>query len=204
MLAYFFSWVGVCVAAILVAWWQRDSISLFSARYWRFLGSPWKVVMFAIGLVGIVAIAPFTGDPTWDYFDAAIMAVLTYAFAPWSIGTLYRGLVMRSSTSGSIFLATVLWFFSASWSYDGYLLLRDGAYPPTWKWNLLVSGGLFLLAGLFWNFDWSAQRGTHLAFQRSDWPTPSRAPFRRIAVWCLPIAIWVGLLFLLIGLGFVG
>lgn len=204
MRAYLIAWVGICIVAVGVAWRQRGVISLFSAGYWRFLGRPWKLAMFAIGLAGIVAIAPFTGDPTWDHCDAAFMAGLTFAFAPWSVGTLYRGLAKRGADAASVFLAVVLWLFSASWSYDGYLLLRDGVYPPTWTWNLLVSGGLFLLAGLFWNFDWSARRGTHLAFQERDWPTTSRAPFRRVAVWCLPIAIWVGLLFLFIGLGVVG
>jgi len=46
--------------------------------------------LFLIALSAIVILAPYTGDPTWDYFDAAFMSILTYITAPWSVGTLFR------------------------------------------------------------------------------------------------------------------
>jgi len=38
----------------------------------------------------MVALAPYSGDPTWDYADAAFMCILTYITAPWAVGVLYR------------------------------------------------------------------------------------------------------------------
>jgi hypothetical protein len=59
-------------------------------------------------------------------------------------------------------VALCLWLFSASWSYDLYLLLRDGSYPVTWLANLFASSLLYLSAGLFWNLHWTARTGGDL------------------------------------------
>ncbi len=192
---YLASWVTLTLLATAIALHARATLSLFHRPYRAFLLAPWKLAMFAIALVGMVAIAPYSGDPTWDWFDAALMATLTFATAPWAIAVLYRTLARRQLHVPTVYVALVLWLFSASWSYDGYILLRDGAYPRTWPWNLLVSSSLYLLAGLFWNLDWSPDRGTHFSFQRDPWPTRSLAPFRRTAAWSLPIALAVALLF---------
>lgn len=33
----------------------------------------WKVVTFLIATIAMTVIAPYTGDPTWDYVDAPLM-----------------------------------------------------------------------------------------------------------------------------------
>ena len=196
---YMAAWVSTLIVSALVAVRARSAIGLFHADYWAFLLKPWKVTMFAVGLLGIVAMAPMTGDPTWDYFDAAFMAILAFTTAPWAVGTLYRAFTQEPRRLSPVFVAVTVWVFSASWSYDGYLLLRDGIYPATWTWNLVVSSCLYFLAGLFWNLDWSESRGSHFSFQQVRWPVPSTVPFRRVAVWCVPIAIGVALMFAAIG-----
>ena len=64
-----------------------------------------------------------------------------------------------------VYVSVCVWMFSASWSYDGYLVLRDGAYPFTWLPNIFASSVLYLSAGLFWNLQWREGRGVHF---RSD------------------------------------
>ncbi len=99
--------------------------------YWRFLARPWKLTTFAVAAAGLIVIAPYTGDPTWDHVDAAFMSILAFGTAPWAVETLYRAVrdrVPRRQT----FVALCVWLFSASWSYDLYLLVRDGHYPVTW------------------------------------------------------------------------
>jgi hypothetical protein len=56
----------------------------------------WKIVTFIISAIGLTVIAPYTGDPTWDYVDAAFMSILTYTTAPWVVGTIY--LTLRGKT----------------------------------------------------------------------------------------------------------
>ncbi len=68
---------------------ERHRLSLFSSDYRTFLGQPWRLTTFIIAAVGMVLVAPYTGDPTWDYFDALMMSVLTYLTAPWAVGTFY-------------------------------------------------------------------------------------------------------------------
>jgi len=75
-----------------------------------------------------------------------------------------------------LFVAICLWLFSVSWSYDLYLVLRDGSYPTTWLANLLLSASLYLPAGLLWNLDWRPQRGVTFSFLESDWPQARQRP----------------------------
>jgi hypothetical protein len=75
------------------------------------------------------------------------MSALTFATAPWSVGVLYlaaRGQAPRWKA----FVAVCCWLFSASWSYDLYLVLRDGYYPLAWWSNLVLSSCLYASAGL--------------------------------------------------------
>ena len=65
----------------------------------------------------ITLIAPYTGDPTWDYFDALFMSVLAFTTAPWTVGTLYR-VVQSQLPARQGFVAFGVGMFSASWSYD--------------------------------------------------------------------------------------
>lgn len=172
------AWVylGAWVAATLVAigLWLRSprEVTLLSRAHRRALRTPWKLATFGIAAGFFVLVAPLSGDPTWDYVDAALMSGLTYLTAPWAVGTLQRGLRGRSPRR-ALYVAVVAWCFSASFSYDGWLVIRDGRYPPTWAQNLLVSSILYIAAGLFWSLTEVPGRGVVFAFQLDPWP-PAR------------------------------
>jgi len=151
----------------------------------------WKLVAFIIALPGITAIAPYTGDPTWDYVDAILMSFLAYATAPWDVGILYR-LSRYQSSWYKLFIALCIWMFSVSWSYDAYLLLRDGMYPATWFSNLFASSILYCCAGLFWSLEWTKHRGVHFSFTESSWPYAHvGGGFRQVIWYGLPFAMLV-------------
>ncbi|HXF65089.1 MAG TPA: hypothetical protein VNK67_00115 [Burkholderiales bacterium] len=186
---YLAAWMVACLAAIAVFWRRRRAFAVSHATYWRFLFVPWKVITFAIAALGITLIAPYTGDPTWDHFDAAFMSVLTYLTAPWAVGAIYLSLRGRLPAFQA-YAAACAWLFSASWSYDLYLLLRDGHYPGTWLPNLFASSVLYVAAGLLWNLDWRAGKGVVFAFTEPGWPAPPEAgAFRRIVWYALPFMI---------------
>jgi hypothetical protein len=89
------------------------------------------------------------------------------------------------------YVAACAWMFSASWSYDIYLVFRDGAYPITWFSNIFASSVLYLSAGLLWNLQWQSGRGVIFAFMAEGWPRPSGAgQFSRL--------VWIALPFMLI------
>ena len=103
----------------------------------------------------------------------------------------------RQAGWGEAYIAACLWLFSASWSYDLYLVWRDGIYPPTWQANLYLSSILYLLAGMFWNLDWTAGRGLHFAFMQDGWPAPNPNPVFTKLLWLgLPIMLFVAILIL--------
>ncbi len=166
---YLAFWLFLCALALFMFVRDPGAYSISSAGYRRFLCVRWKLVTFAIAACGITIVAPYTGDPTWDYIDAAFMSALTFVTAPWSVGTLYRSIRQCRFTRATL-LALCLWMFSASWSYDLYLLLRDGYYPDTWFSNIFASSVLYCSAGLLWNLEWRPGRGALFAFQEADWP----------------------------------
>lgn len=197
-------YVSVYVAATMLATWliarNRREISLLSFGYRELLKRPWKLITFAIAAIGLVAIAPYTGDPTWDYVDASFMSLLTFATAPWSIGTLSLSLQGRAILRDA-YVAVCLWLWTASWSYDLYILARDGHYPITWLPNLFASSVLYVSAGLLWNLDWRPNRGVIFAFSEPGWPQASEsgsffriaghaAPFILIAAGCVGYFFW--------------
>ncbi|MBF0501366.1 MAG: hypothetical protein HQM09_14595 [Candidatus Riflebacteria bacterium] len=165
---------------------------LFSRNYRDFLFVQWKVVTFFCSATLLALVAPYTGDPTWDYFDAGFMAVLTYFTAPWAVGTLYRFVRGRESVFPMLF-AIVCWMFSASWSYDLYLLIKQGQYPITWFANIGASSSLYLSAGLFWNLRWRESEGASFSFMHDVWPAKeSDINTLRLLLWGLPFAIIFG------------
>jgi len=176
---YLAGWIAASLLAVLVAVRHRRRIGLFGAGYRAFLAVRWRLCTFAIAAVCLVVVAPHTGDPTWDYWDAAFMSALAFATAPWALGTLYRGLRGHRDPA-ELYLAACVWLFSTSWSFDLYILLRDGFYPPAWLANLGASAILYGAAGLFWNLDWRAGRGVTFAFLEPDWPAPGGASFGRV------------------------
>ena len=145
---------------------------------------------------GIIVIAPYTGDPTWDYLDAFFMSALTYLTAPWAIGAIYN-VAKRKLDPLQAFVALCLWMFSVSWSYDLYLVLRDGDYPITWFSNIFASSVLYILAGLFWSLDWIQGRGVTFAFLENNWPYSTSGPtFSKIVLYVLPFMALVSFLIL--------
>ncbi len=169
----------------------RTAIELFHTRYWRWLFQGWKLVTFLISATAMVVIAPYTGDPTWDYVDAAFMSLLAYTTAPWVVGTVYLTLRGKRSLRYG-YIAFCLWLFSASWSYDLYLLIRDGYYPFTWLPNLFASSVLYVSAGLLWSLEYLPGRGVIFGFMAPDWPTESTTgSFTRIVWYALPFMILV-------------
>lgn len=190
-IGYIAIWSAACVAAIAVYARPPDAFCLSHSAYRNFLFVPWKLVTFAVAATALTLVAPYTGDPTWDYVDALYMSALTYLGAPWTVGVLYLS-VKRRLPFKHLYIALCLWMFSASWSYDLYILLRDGSYPATWLPNIFASSVLYLSAGLFWNLDWRAGRGITFSFIEPDWPHVSPAAgFSRIFWFALPFMLIV-------------
>jgi hypothetical protein len=187
MIAYVIAWAAACLVALGLFLMEPRAYAISRLEYWTFLGRPWKLTTFAAATVPLIAIAPYSGDLTWDYVDAGFMSVLTFATAPWVVGVLYRGPRRQA------WVALCLWLLSASWSYDLYLLIKDGYYPPTWLANIPDSSLLYFCAGLIWNLDWRPGRGLTFAFVEPHWLAPQRVPFRRLA--------WPALLMMLLVVG---
>ncbi len=187
---YLSAWVLFCGIALALFLSNVKAYSIVDPAYRRFLLAPWKLATFAVAAGGLAFAAPYTGDPTWDYIDAAFMSALTFLTAPWSVGILFRSLRERHCGRQTV-LALCLWMFSASWSYDLYLLLRDGYYPQTWFTNIFASSVLYCSAGLLWSLDWRPGRGVTFAFLETDWFFGApRIPLRKV--------IWAALPFMLL------
>lgn len=190
-LTYLLCWGSACIVAIVLMIKRRKNIELFHRAYWLGLAQGWKVITFLIAASLLTVVAPYTIDPTWDYIDALFMSILTYTTAPWAVSTLYLAL-QRKRKFDSIFIAVCIWMFSVSWSYDAYILLRDGNYPPTWLPNIFLSSIMYLAAGLFWSLEYVADRGVIFGFMQKNWPhAPSYSKFSRIVWYTLPFIILV-------------
>jgi hypothetical protein len=197
---YIAAWCLACVLALGLFFHNPRAFAIGGRSYWHFLGEPWKIATFIAGAGLITLVAPYTGDPTWDYVDGLFMSVLCFTTAPWVVATLYFKLRSKASWTEAC-IAVCAWLFSASWSYDIYLVWRDGDYPNTWFANLFASSVIYLAAGLFWNLEWQQKRGVIFSFMREGWPSrPRESAFFRLlgyaAVFALP-AIAAVLMFLL-------
>ncbi|MBJ6725260.1 hypothetical protein [Geomesophilobacter sediminis] len=196
MKLYLATYCTLTVFAFALIVINRRSCILLQPDYRRFLAVRWKVVTFLLGAVGTSIIAPYTGDPTWDYYDAFFMSTFTFLSAPWAIGIFWKAL-RRQCRWWELYCAVCLGLFSASWSYDLYILLRDGSYTPMWRENLYASSFLYLLAGLFWNLEWRTGRGATFAFFHAGWPSaPEKHPIGRIIWYILPVSLVVAWLFI--------
>lgn len=201
---YMVAWGLACLLSILLYLKERETYSITKSSYWRFICKPWKLITFFCAATGMTVIAPYTGDPTWDYFDALFMAVLTFLSAPWAVGALYKT-VRRQLPWRQGYVAVCLWMFSASWSYDLYLVCRDGYYPVTWDANILLSSILYLSAGLLWNLEWRPERGVTFGFLEGDWPNPATdGGFPKILWFALPFIILVAILIVSFVVPFLG
>ena len=192
--AYLAGYSLACLAAAVLMFRERGVLILFRPAYRRYLLTSWKTVTFAIAATGMIIIAPYTGDPTWDYVDAAFMSTLTFLTAPWSVGTLYLACQKKAKPS-HVYVAICIWMFSVSWSYDVYILLKHGYYPPTWLPNIVLSSILYFAAGAMWNLQRKEGRGVVFGFMAPDWPDADHElGFRQIGWFALPIMVLVSLM----------
>ena len=179
----------------------RYELDLFKKTYWNGLFQSWKLITFLIATVGLTLIAPYSGDWSWDYVDAIFMSVFTYISAPWVLGTLFLA-IKRKRNFATAYIAICLWMFSASWSYDLYILIRDGSYPMTWFANIFASSSLYLAAGFFWNLEYIKDRGVVFGFMEPNWPRiSSERSFKKVALYAflfmlIPTVIIVPFLYL--------
>ena len=189
--AYLSAYACACLIAVALMFRERGRLVLFHRRYWRFLGTGWKLTTFAIAAIAMTIMAPYTGDPTWDYVDALVMSVLTFLTAPWAVGTLYLAL-KRQASAVHVYIAACVWMLSVSWFYDVYILLRNGYYPPTWLANIVLSSILYFAAGLMWNLQRVPGRGVVFGFMQPGWPDPrNEIGFGRVASFALPFMLLV-------------
>jgi hypothetical protein len=168
--AYIGCWAAACVAAMVLAARYGRRFAIARREYWRGVVRPWKLLTFAVAFAGIVLVAPRSGDPTWDYWDAGFMAVLTYVTAPWTLGVVVRALKRQLRDRVEIYVAACAWLFSASFSYDLYIFLRDHHYPSSWSANIVASSALYAAGGAMWSLRWERGVGTSFAFLRDPWP----------------------------------
>jgi hypothetical protein len=140
--------------------------------YLRFLLMPWKLAIFVPAFLFVTFAGHYTDDETWDIVTGSGMSFLTFLTAPWALG-IYNQVVMRRRPKRYLIVAAALCLFSCSWFYDGYLLLRDGAYTVRWLGNLLLSPLVYLAAGYLWNLEAAPGRlGFAFSYSRRDWPCP--------------------------------
>lgn len=186
---YIACWSFACIVALALYLRKPAGFIISSRKYWHFLAEPWKLATFAAGAAVITLVAPYTSDPTWDHADGAFMSILCFATAPWVAGVLF--LLARGKAGWAEgYVAVCAWLFSACWSYDIYLVWRDGAYPATWLPNLLASSLIYLCAGLFWNLEWQRGRGVIFSFLKDNWPSrPEASSLWRVAPYALIFAI---------------
>jgi len=188
VIAYLLGWLLFCLVAVALYLREPAAYAFSHRAYWRFLAAPWKLGSFTLAALGLTLVAPYTGDPTWDYADALFMSLLTFLSAPWALGALYRGWRGRLPCR-QLPVALALWGFSAGWSYDLYILLRDGYYPATWLPNLVLSSMLYAAGGLMWSLELTTEGRVRFAFTAGDWPAPPRAAGLRLWLAALPFVL---------------
>lgn len=195
---YLVTWLAAVLASCgLVARGGGDRVWLTDARYLRFLVEPWKLVAFALSGTLITLVAPYSGDPTWDRVDGALISLTVYWASPWAIATLVRE--ARGRRRGDVLFVATSALLLPCWVYDGYILLRDSFYPATWTSNLVLSGAICVVAGLFWNLGASDGERSNFTFLRKSWPPTQRTPLRKV----LPFAVVLALPVLIAVLAFV-
>jgi hypothetical protein len=190
-IGYMACWIIISLVAIATYLRKPEAFSISSPGYRQFILVPWKLVTFVIATFSLTIIAPYTGDPTWDYFDSIFMSVFAFLGAPWVVGVLYL-FARKKETATTLFVALCIWMFSTSWSYDLYIVLKDGHYPATWFANIFASAVLYISAGLMWNLDWRKNRGMTFSFLESDWPfVATETKFSKIFWFAFPFMLLV-------------
>jgi hypothetical protein len=177
-LAYSIAWATASLAAIAGAVWRRDDVGLMTRDYAGFLLRPWKVAAFFVATSLVVAAAPYSGDWSWDTPDSILVSTAVFLLAPWSVAVLFRDSAARRFGLRWAVAFVALW--ATCWTYDAYILVRDGAYPPTWASNLGISGPLTVTAGMFWNLGRAESESSVFAFRWKEWPAAAPCSLRAV------------------------
>lgn len=196
---YVAAWSAFCVAAALVA---IRTVSLRSRDVVAFLTVPWKLAVFVPAILFVGFAGRFTDDETWDLVTGFGMGILTFGTSWWAVGAAAR-VVRRLAPPSHLLVAIAVTLFSSSWFYDGYLLLRDGAYTPRWQGNLMLSPTIYLCAGLLSNLEMHEGR-LGFAFTRASWPQPAGADSKRLSPAIVLTAIPLVIIAAWFLVGFVG
>lgn len=188
---YMYCWITACLLACFLMLRKPRQLEIYCNDYWTLLFQPWKFITFLVATIGMAVIAPYSGDPTWDYYDSTMMCVLAYLTAPWAIGTIY--LKIRGKTSWTkTYIAFCVWMFTASWSYDLYMFLKEGSYPMTWLPNIFASSVLYVCAGLMWSLEWYESRGVIFNFMQPNWPkSVEKSRPEKVMLYALPVIVLV-------------
>lgn len=170
MQIYLYTWMFFVLCACLLVMGYRKKWILCSKKYYVFLFSCWKVVIFILSLILILCIGLLELDNTWDVWVSIFMSIFTFVTAPYSVWVFYRYISNISRNYIELYIAIIVMCFSASWSYDAwnYFVLL-GYYPPTWWWNILYSLPLYILSWMVWNLDYSKNRGVFFSFMQIEW-----------------------------------
>ncbi|MEO5331009.1 MAG: hypothetical protein H7839_03230 [Magnetococcus sp. YQC-5] len=184
---YLIAWLSALIGSAYLLMRCPECYEISTRIYWKFLLQPWKMFSFVVSTALLALAAPYSGDPTWDYADSIIVALFTYTTSPWAVGVLYRS-VKAGTFSLKVFVALSL-FFTPCWSYDFYILIRDGYYPATWLPNLVISSTIALSAALFWNLAWHPDKGTCFAFMHDPWLEASAVPLKKLLIAAMIITV---------------
>jgi hypothetical protein len=187
---YLLFWLTLIFIALVILIRDRPSFEILKRPYFRFLFVPWKVATFLVAGAVMTLAAPYSGDYTWDYIDAAVMSVMTFLTAPWTTGVLYKFIKGKESFK-TAYVALCTAMFSFSWFYDGYIFLRDGFYPHTWLHNIVLSSMLYFSAGLLWNLEPAEKRTVAFSFERDGWPEGHpKTGFKEIFLASMPFLLF--------------
>jgi hypothetical protein len=167
LVRYLVGWLAFCALALVIA---VRSVRVRPPDAFAFLREPSKLLIFVPGVVFVTFAGRFTDDETWDVISGGGMSLLTALTAWWSVGTAAR-VVRKMAPPSHLVVVLAVTLFSSSWFYDGWLLLRDGAYTPRWLGNLMLSPTVYVCAGLVSNLE-LRDKTLALAFTRQDWPRP--------------------------------
>lgn len=195
LVKYVVGWLAFCLLATVLAF--KDVRPNWSDEI-AFLTVPWKVALFVPAILFVTFAGRFTDDETWDVISGGGMSLFTFLTAGWAVGTLYKVARGERPLSHAV-VAVAIALFASSWFYDGYLLLRDGAYTRRWFGNLRLSPIIYACAGLLLNLEVRG-RGLGFAFTRGDWPRPMGA---QISAWLAVAAVPLVLVAAYVLVGFV-
>lgn len=166
---YIAMWMIATFLMMIFVFLHRKTLTYFSRQYWWHIWKPWKIVTFFVAMIGLSAISLIANDPTWDIPESIIMVTLTFLTAPWVVGVIYRAVFWYERKGIVIYIAIVLWLFSASWSYDLYVWMWQWVYPVSWFGNLMISPILYLCGGMFWSLEWREWTEIVFAFREKHW-----------------------------------